>query len=257
MGSKSKRLNQIIALLKKNETMSVKNLSDMLHVSEMTIRRDLNILEADDIIIRSHGKATYKADSDSDLSDYELYSEKTKMNIEKDRIGQFAAGLIEPGDIVIIDNGSTTDKLTKYIPEDISITVLCYNFNVLEQLVKKQNVEIIFAGGYFHPNDQMFESPQGISLIENIRATKLFISAHGVHKKLGLTCANSYEVPTKHAILQSAENRILVADSSKFGKVRTAYFAQLNEIDTIVTDSGITQEWRKFIEDMGIRLFVV
>ncbi len=142
MGSKSKRLNQIIALLKKNETMSVKNLSDMLHVSEMTIRRDLNILEADDIIIRSHGKATYKADSDSDLSDYELYSEKTKMNIEKDRIGQFAAGLIEPGDIVIIDNGSTTDKLTKYIPEDISITVLCYNFNVLEQLVKKQTIVI-------------------------------------------------------------------------------------------------------------------
>ncbi len=257
MGSKSKRLNQIIALLKKNETMSVKNLSDVLHVSEMTVRRDLNILEADDIIIRSHGKATYKDDLDSDFNDYKLYSEKAKMNIEKDQIGQFAAGLIEPGDIIIIDNGSTTDKLTKYIPEDISITVLCYNFNVLEQLVKKQNVEIIFAGGYFHPNDQMFESPQGISLIENMRATKLFISAHGIHKKLGLTCANSYEVPTKHAILQSAENRILVADSSKFGKVRTAYFAQLNEIDAIITDSGITQEWIDFIEDVGIKLYIV
>ncbi len=257
MASKSKRLNQIIALLKQNETMSVKKLSEILQVSEMTIRRDLNSLENDGIIVRSHGKATYKNDFCSDLSDYDLYSEKTKMNTEKDRIGRFAAGLIEPGDIVIIDNGSTTDKVVKYIPENINITVVCYNFNVLEELVKKPNIEIVFAGGYFHPKDQMFESPQGISLIENIRATKLFISAHGVHKKLGLTCANSYEVPTKRAILQSADNRILVADSSKFGKVRTAYFAQLNEIDAIVTDSGITEEWRDLIEDMGIALYIV
>jgi len=256
MGSKSKRLNQIVALLKKNKTMSVKSLANILQVSEMTIRRDLNILEADDMIIRSHGKATYKNDFDSTSDDYELHSEKIKMNAEKDRIGRFAASLIEPGDVLIIDNGSTTDKLTKYIP-DINITVLCYNFNVLEQLVKKQNVKIIFAGGYFHRKDQMFESPQGISLIENIRATKLFISAHGVHKKLGMTCAHSYEVSTKRAILQSAQTKILVADSSKFGEVRTAYFAQLNEIDAIITDSGITQEWKEYIEDIGIALYVV
>lgn len=257
MSSKSKRLTQIVALLKKNKTMTVKNLSKLLDVSEMTIRRDLNILEADGIIIRSHGRATYKSNPDSTSDEYELLSEKTKMNAEKDRIGKFAASLIEPGDVIIIDNGSTTDKLTKYIPDDINITVLCYNFNVLEQLVKKENIKIIFAGGYFHRKDQMFESSQGIRLIENIRATKLFISAHGVHKKLGMTCANSYEVSTKNAILQSAQTKILLADSSKFGKVRTAYFAQLNEIDVIVTDSGISQEWREFIENEGIVLYVV
>lgn len=255
--SKSKRLNQIVALLKKNRTLSVKSLSNLLQVSEMTIRRDLNMLEADDMIIRSHGKASFKNDSDSNSDDYQLRSEKVKMNAEKDRIGKYAATLVEPGDVIIIDNGSTTDKLTKYIPNDINITVLCYNFNVLEQLVKKQYINIILAGGYYHRNDQMFESPHGINLIENIRATKLFISAHGIHKKLGMTCGNSYEVSTKRAILQSAETKILLADSSKFGRVRTAYFAQLNEIDAIVTDSGITQEWREFIEDIGITLYIV
>lgn len=258
MGNKNRRQDQLIALLKENESLSVRELAMKFSVSEMTIRRDLEILKGNQLIDRSYGRATIKRDFSERTfpEEYELNSEKNKMNAEKDRIGRFAAGMIEPGDVLIVDTGSTTDRLARYIPEGLDITVLCYNYNVLSQVLHKDRINLIFAGGYYHRRDQMFESPQGINLIENIRATKLFLSAHGIHEKLGLTCAHTYEVPVKRTVLQSAQTKILIADSSKFGKVKTAYFAQMNEVDEIVTDSGISDEWREILKNAGIRLHI-
>ncbi|WHH57128.1 DeoR/GlpR family DNA-binding transcription regulator [Petroclostridium sp. X23] len=259
MNNKNIRLNKLVAILKDNKSISVKELSQILEVSEMTIRRDLDLLKSNDIVHRSYGKATYVENSAHDASndDYELHYEQNIMNSEKDKIGKYAAGLIEAGDVLILDTGTTTDNLAKHISEGLGITVLCYNFNILAQLIRKHDIKLIFGGGYFHPKDQIFESPQGINLIENIRATKMFVSTSGIHQKLGLTCSQTYEVLTKRTALQSAQTKILVADSSKFGKVRTAYFAQLNEIDEIITDSGLSAEWKDIIISMNINLHIV
>lgn len=259
MGNKNERQNQLLTLLQDNDSLTVKELAEKCSVSEMTIRRDLDILKANNFIDRSYGKATIRRTADQlPLTDnYELNFEKVKKNEEKDRIGKFAASMIEPGDVLIIDTGSTTDKLAKYLPEGMDITVLCYTYNILSQIIGKKDIRLIFSGGYYHNQSQMFECQQGIDLIENIRATKLFLSAHGIHEKLGITCAQAYEVPIKRTALQSAQTKILIADSSKFGKVKTAYFAQLNEVDEIVTDSGISEEWQEIIRAMGIVLHIV
>jgi DeoR family transcriptional regulator, deoxyribose operon repressor len=259
MSNRSERLNKLVALLKENKTLTVRRLSEMLGVSEMTIRRDLDTLKSDAIVDRSYGKATYRSNTvvETSFPNYELYSAKIQMNEEKDRIGRFAATLIEPGDVVIIDSGSTADKLARYMPEDMDITVLCYNYNILSYLINKPLIKLIFPGGYFHPKGQFFESPQGIDLISEIRATKVFISATGVHEKLGITCANNYEVLTKRTALQSAQTKILITDASKFGKVSPAYYAQLNEMDIIITDSALPAEWKNIIEQAGIKLFIV
>ncbi|MVB10095.1 Deoxyribose operon repressor [Caprobacter fermentans] len=259
MKNRSKRLNQLVAILKENETVSVRRLAELLGVSEMTIRRDLDTLKSEAIVDRSYGSATYRRNSvvENTVSNYELYSAKIQQNEEKDRIGKFAATLIEPGDVVIIDSGSTADKLARYMPEDMDITVLCYNYNVLSCLINKTLTKLIFPGGYYHPTEQLFESPQSIELIGEIRATKAFISATGVHEKLGITCANNYEVPNKRTVIQSAQTKILITDSSKFGKVSPAYFAQLNEMDMIITDSGLSSDWKSFIEQADIELSLV
>jgi DeoR family transcriptional regulator, deoxyribose operon repressor len=259
MSNRSERLNKIIAILKENETMPVRRLASMLGVSEMTIRRDLNTLKNESIVDRSYGTATYRRNPvvENTVSNYELYSAKIQHNEEKDRIGRFAATLIEPGDVVIIDSGSTADKLARYMPEDMDITVLCYNYNVLSCLINKTLTKLIFPGGYYHPTEQLFESPQSIELISEIRATKAFISATGVHEKLGITCANNYEVPNKRTAIQSAQTKILITDSSKFGKVSPAYFAQLSEMDMIITDSGLSPEWKNFIQRADIKLSIV
>ena len=259
MNNKEIRLNQLINILKENQRVTVKELSQSLKVSEMTVRRDLILLQNNDIVNKSYGKATYIANTghDSNNDNYELNFEQNIMNTEKEKIGKYAASMVETGDVLIIDSGSTTDKLAKYISEDAQITVLCYNYNVLSNLIRKENINLIFGGGYYHRRDQMFESLQSINLIENIRASKMFVSTSGIHNKLGLTCSQSFEVLTKRTALQSAQTKILVADSSKFCKVRTAYFAQLNEIHEIVTDSGISSEWKEIIESMNIKLHIV
>jgi DeoR family deoxyribose operon repressor len=239
--------------------MPVRRLSELLGVSEMTIRRDLDTLQSEAIVDRSYGTATYHRNSivENTGSNYELYSAKIQRYEEKDRIGKFAATLIEPGDVVIIDSGSTADRLARHMPENMDITVLCYNYNVLSCLINKTLTKLIFPGGYYHPTEQLFESPQSIELIGEIRATKAFISATGVHEKLGITCANNYEVPNKRTVIQSAQTKILITDSSKFGKVSPAYFAQLSEMDMVITDNELSPEWRSIIEQADIRLSTV
>lgn len=259
MSKKDERISQIFSILKQNGNVSVKEMAAMFDVSEMTIRRDLSKLKDSRLVNRVYGHAILNTGSvpEDNLNNYDLLEEKIKRDAEKDKIGRFAASLISAGDVLIIDSGSTTGALVKYIPDDMDITVLCYNYSILTGLRKKHGINLIFAGGYFHPHDEMFESPQSISLIESIRANKLFLSALGVHEKLGLTCAYNYEVMTKQTVIKSALTKILLADSSKFGSVRTAYFAQLNEIDAIVTDSGLSPEWKDIIEQAQIKLYIV
>ena len=91
-------------------------------------------------------------------------------------------------------------------------------------------------------------------MIRNFRATKAFVSASGANNQFGVTCMNSYERETKKAILQSSMRKILLVDSSKFGVIRTDYFAELSDFDEIVTDAGISTEYSEFIKNLGIAL---
>ena len=103
----------------------------------------------------------------------------------------------------------------------------------------------------------MFESSEGIDLIKHTRANQAFISAAGVNLRLGVTTINSYESDTKRAVIDSSLSRVLIIDSSKFGAVHPAHFADINEFDTIVTDGDIAAGYVEAIEDLGIRLLTV
>ena len=198
MNKKLNRTNKIIEILKEKNGATVKELASILN--------NIDRLE----------------------SFYEIENETIKHENEKIKIGIAAANLVTDNDIIIIDTGTTTEKLAENISSDISITALIYNTNILNALSNKKNINLIFSGGYFHPNTQMFESPEGIDLIRKTRATKVFVSAAGVHENLGVTCSNNYEVLTKNAILSSSVEKILLVESEKFGIVKSAYFADLN-----------------------------
>jgi DeoR family deoxyribose operon repressor len=262
MNKKTKRLNQLTALLRSQGTVQVNSLARELAVSEMTVRRDLNELASDNIVERSHGRATFLKNESMQIYEnieniYSLASARTTMNEEKDRIARYAATLVEDGDVIILDNGSTTDKLPKYLPTGIDLTVVCYNLNIVIKLPQKDNIKIILAGGYFHPSDQLFESAENVRFLKTIRAHKLFIAASGVHQTLGMTCAHQYEVEVKKAVLESSLKKILVADSSKFGTVKTVFFSPMDELDMIITDTGLSAEWAELIRNKGIELVVV
>jgi DeoR family deoxyribose operon repressor len=257
--NKNQRIKDIINILRNRNVVNIKELTRKLNVSEMTIRRDLGLLSQDNIVELIPGGAILKPTAESDINGekYLITNEETRRIREKMRIGQKAVSLIEPNDTILIDVGSTTEYLAKFMREDIPVTILCYALNVLVEIYRKKNCNPIFAGGYYHENTLMFESPEGISLIRRTRVDKAFISAAGVHCDLGVTCANPYELETKKAALSSARTRVLLVDSSKFGKTKIAYFADLKEFDMVITDAEITEEYRGIIEDLGAALQVV
>jgi DeoR family transcriptional regulator, deoxyribose operon repressor len=259
MGKRESRIHSLTEELKRRGFIPIRELAQQFQVSEMTIRRDLVFLKNNKVAENVGGTAVYRPiPSHSGLdADYNLSEETVKQNMQKNNIGQFAASLIDQDDIIIIDTGTTTEKIAPYVPENKNITVLCYSTNILMALYRKRGIHLLFAGGYYHPKTQMFESAQGINFIQGIRAKKVFISAAGIHRGLGVTCVNNYEVPTKHAILKSSLQVILVADSSKFDKIRPAYFCDVNHINTVITDDGITPEWVETLEFLGVELHIV
>ena len=254
--NKEQRLNTIMKILGQNKASSVQELSHQLKVSHMTVRRDLAALEKMDQVKVLHGSVVLHPNSGvrDDISYYSLISAGSQHQELKRQIGQLAAKLIEPDDTLIIDCGSTTEYLARYLPEGFHYTALCYALNIISETVKRRNCVSMFSGGVFHENTLMFESPEGLETIRRFRATKAFISASGVNAQLGVTCTNSYERQTKKEMIRSSMRKILLVDSSKFGLVRADYFADLSDFDEIVTDTGIPEEYAQTIQGLGITL---
>ena len=250
MGQKDLRIYAMLDLLRTSPVMTIKELAERFDVSEMTICRDLNYLKENHLL--------YESNQTKNQEEEYIYSEEQVRHLDKKRrIAMFAASMIEAEDILILDSGTTTGELSRYIPDTFPLTVLCYNYHILSQLYKQDNLSIIFAGGHFHKRDLMFESPEGVNLIKRIRCSKMFVSASGIHEKLGLTCAYPYETTTKCAAIDSALKKILLADSSKFGNVKPGYFATLSDMDEIVTDTDLSPEWAAEIDHLGITLHLV
>jgi DeoR family deoxyribose operon repressor len=259
MSKKLERTGRLVSILQDRNGASIRELARELDVSEMTIRRDLAQLRLDDVVSLVHGAAIFKSpgSGDSREDDYYLSLEQTVNNQEKERIGREAARMVEPGDTIIIDIGTTTELMAKHIPPVCPVTVLCFTMNTLLELHKKKVENLIMGGGYYHPNTQLFESEETITLIQRTRATKYFLSAAGVSRELGLTCANQYEVHVKQSCIASSLKKILLADSGKFDQIRPAYFASLDALDAVITDNGINPDWVHFMEDLSIRVIIV
>jgi DeoR family deoxyribose operon repressor len=256
---KNQRIKNIINILRLKNVVNIKELAGRLNVTEMTVRRDLNMLKSDNIVELIPGGAIIKSSTESEREHekYLITHAETRRTREKVKIGRKASLLIEPNDTIAIDVGSTAEYIAKFIREDVPVAILCYGLNVLVEIYRKKNCRPIFAGGYFHDNSMMFESQDGSNLIKKIRVDKAFISAAGVHENLGVTCAGHYEIETKKAVLGSSKTKILVTDSTKFGKTKIAYFADLKDFDMVITDSEISGEYRAIIQDLGIELVTV
>ncbi len=259
MQKKTARVDRIIGLLKERNGASIRELSESLDVSVMTIRRDLTELANDNVVRLIFGGVVLNpeyGEADPAVA-YSFQSEKTEHAQEKDRIGKKAASLIEPCDIIIVDSGTTAEALVRNLPGSFPITVLCYASNILDVVLKKRNCSPIFAGGYFHANTLMFESPEGVDLIRRNRANKAFVAASGVHEKLGVTCAKAYEVSTKSAVIKSSLKNILIVDSSKFDAVKAAHYAELTDFNAVITDAGIPDRYRDLLQELKIELIIV
>lgn len=257
---KQRRIMDELELLKQHQRISVRELSETMRVSEMTIRRDLEFLRKNHVLERSYGYATLVEGGDGYSYDGEIYDLRQAHihNLaEKDRIAKRAAAMIEPGDWIFLDNGTTVSRVTLYLPTDFEFTALCYNYMILGELLKRPNIKTIFPGGYYNPEDYNFTSPEAVEFIRRHRANKAFMSVSGIHRNLGITCFNAHIVDMKRALIESSAQNIFLADYSKFDLVKANHFAEFEDADMIITDSKLPNDWCGFLKNMDTTLEIV
>ncbi len=255
MSKKEERHTIINEILEKRGYISIKELTERLNVSEMTIRRDISEFSQPYTVNLINGviiKENFNYDEKYDINVAGTANER-----QKDKIGKMAASLVNDGDIIAIDIGSTTEQIAKYLPKSIDITVICYALNVVNHVRNNGITKIVFGGGIFKEKSQSFESEEAIKLIRKYRINKAFISAAGVSPKLGITCANMYEVGLKQTLIKSSLEKILVFDSSKYHVIKPAYFADISEFNTVITDENITAEAVEYLENNDIKVYKV
>ena len=252
------RLSIILKAVRETRGASIRELAGSLGVSEMTVRRDLELLASESRIRFVHaGAIPLENQSEGAAGDYSLSGAKAAGAEEKMRIGQKAASLVESGDVVIIDSGSTTEWLARSLSPDLSVTILCFSLNVLLEAGRSPLRTILCAGGALNPDTLVFQGPEGLDLVRRYRAGKAFFSAGGVSDRLGVTCTDPAEAELKKAAIASSQTRILLVDSRKFATVKPAWFAELSDFDAIITDAGISLDFVEIIRERGIALHVV
>ncbi len=259
---RQERFTRILEALKLTGNAGIHDLARDLGVSEMTIRRDLvELARAGEIRVTHSGAVASPVSPRTGRGEYSLATAAAPGAsldaAEKMRIGQKAATLVEAGDAIFVDSGGTTEWLMRSIPLDMPLTVVCCALNILVEAGKGRARTLIFAGGALRADTLVFESPEGVSLLRRHRVNKAFLSAAGASESLGITCSDPAEAELKKAAVAMSQTRVLLSDSRKFGLVRPAWFADLRDLDAVVTDPGISLEWVEILRTLGITLHVV
>ncbi|MGH6892017.1 MAG: DeoR family transcriptional regulator [Dongiaceae bacterium] len=227
------RANALAGALSRRGVLRLRDAAALLGVSEMTVRRD---------VTANPGRFTYLGGHIINAMDvaggYELDREVDSHAAAKIAACMRALRLIASDDTIFIDCGSTLVHLAEAIPADLSVTIICYSLNVAARLAAKPNARLIMLGGLFHPTSATFSSNEGLEALGRFGINKAFLSAGGVDAARGVSCSNFHEVPIKQKAISGAIECHLVVDSSKFGKVKPAVFAQLGAFRSVLTESG-------------------
>jgi DeoR family transcriptional regulator, fructose operon transcriptional repressor len=248
MGNDS-RHTFIIKEIEDRGSVSVVDLAGRLSVSEMTIRRDLTDLEKEGIVRRVHGGAVSARGRSYEPP---LLLRSMENQGAKARIGETAASLIADGDSIALDIGSTTLELARHLVGRRNLTVLTSSLHVANLLLGQPDIRLILSGGIIRPGESSLVGDLAQYAYKNLFVDRLFLGVGAVDQQAGLTEYNWDDALVKQAMIRSAKEVILVADSSKFNRVAFASVAPLSVVHQIVTDEGLEAGQRTELSRMGI-----
>jgi DeoR family fructose operon transcriptional repressor len=249
----SDRHTQLIELLKRRGYCSVVEMSQLLNVSPMTIRRDLHMLHEKHIIEVTHGGASFIASQRIEPN----FDIRTHEHLpEKQAIGRMAAELfIEAGDVIGIDSGSTTLEIVRNLP-NVPLTIVTHSLAAVNVVAQNKQYSLIVLGGVLLHDANCLCGPQAIAALHTLNINKLFLSTSGLLLPDGLSCNDLTDAEVKQALINSSRKTILCMDSSKIGRAYLARFAPLNIIDVLITDNDISDESREAIEQQQIEIII-
>lgn len=247
------RREKIFDLIREDGHAKVLELSRIFKVTEVTIRQDLEKLEDEGLVVREHGGA-YLKNISANVQNIELLNNENMA--EKESIAKKAVEMINDGDTIILDSGSTVSEIAKHIAGFKNLTVITNALNIALILGADPEINLILTGGEFKAPTLSLTGQKAADSLEGLHVDKLFLATAGIALKSGLTYPSISDICVKRAMIESADVVYLVADSSKIGKSSFASLGALSLIDYLITDSKINEDYIDIFSRHDIKMIV-
>jgi len=247
------RRQVILELVRTNGAVGMKELARIVKTSEVTVRRDLRMLEAEGLLDRRHGGAV----SPAGLSHEPTYSEKSHVAAEqKAAIAEFAASLVEEGDAIVIGAGSTTHALARRLARYSDLTVMTNSLLVAQTLARSRGVDVVMTGGSLRGAILALVGSGAERSLASMRTRRAFISGNGLSAERGLSTPNLLVAGVDRAIVATAQEVVVLADCTKIGIETMVQTVAAADIDHLVTDDQAPPEELQRFRDKGVQVHV-
>ncbi|MBE7016469.1 MAG: DeoR/GlpR transcriptional regulator [Ruminococcaceae bacterium] len=248
------RQKMILELLEKNGAVTVSNLSSILSVTEETVRRDLEKLEKQEALRRTHGGAV-----PIDESTYEFSLEKRKStNVEaKEKLAEIALSHIASGDTIFLDASTTTFFIAKGLKKRNNITVITNSIRVIAELSGYPEIKTIAVGGIVSENQSFVGSLAEANIRENYVANKMFFSSKGITVDAGILESNEKECGIKQKMLKNSGTKFYLCDSSKIGRIGFVKLCAFDDIDYFISDAEVPDKLKYKLSDSDVKIINV
>ena len=248
------RRRLILQRLQEWGVVKTSELSEIFSVSPMTIRNDLNALNDKGALVRIHGGAIIREPITNEPS----YRDKANRNrIEKERIGQYAAGMVTAEMAVFIGNGTTTMQLVRHLPRNTKIHVFTNALNHAVELSKHSGIDVYVIGGQLRSISLGMVGRIARQALQGVYFDIAFLGANGISLEHGFTIPSLEEAETAGAVVRHARRTIILADHTKFGIVAHSQITDITSVDAIVTDNGLSDRFRDEFENLDVELHIV
>lgn len=248
------RQKKIIESLKNDGSVLVSKLSLELGVTEETVRRDLEKLEKQEALVRTHGGAI-----PVDESNHEMSLEKRKhLNANaKERLAKEAVKHILPGDTVFLDASTTTFYMARELKNLKDITIVTNSIRVISELAGHTNLKVIGVGGLVSNNQSFVGTLANNYINENCYANKVFFSSRGVTAKGDILDSNEQEWAVKQSMINNSDKKFYLCDKSKIGRIGFAKLAEFSDIDYFISEKGLSEEIYNLLEETEVKVITV
>ena len=243
------RKQKIIELLKNKQKIVIPELCEMFNTSPATIRNDLNKLQESGFLKRTHGGAILN----KQVSYEHIFTREVKHTEQKKAFAQYAINLINDGDTIVLDTGTTTMELAKLMHTKKKLTIVLNDIQIASYLENTCDANLVFIGGYLRKGLHCTVGPLASSMLHNLNVDKAFIATNGLTLE-GASTPDMYQADIKQAMIRIANHVILLADSSKLGTSAFQIFARLEDFEMLITDNGSDTDELAKLRERGIEI---
>lgn len=253
MRNTRQRREQILQMLLKQGNVDVTPLASQFGVSTVTIRTDLRQIQAQGLARRTHGGASMHRvpPQEKDIHDKDNLNPALKQSI-----GARAAQLVNSGDNIIIDSGSTTMTLARHLHAHRDVTVMTNGLNVAWELAGSPGIELLLTGGVLRKQALSLQGAQAEACLGAYSFDTVFLGADGIDLQFGLTTHHEAEASLNHRMVNRARRVVVLADASKFGRISLHRICLLQDVHTVITDSSISTDFLDGLQRLGIEVII-